>query len=193
MKKSLVGYSKFLSLVLRHDPSAAGLTLDGAGWADVGQLLIASAKRGYPGSFAALQEVVATNDKQRFAFSPDGKKIRARQGHSISVDVGLGAVPPPDVLYHGTAERFVASILSSGIHSGTRQFVHLSIDVSAATRVGQRHGRPIVLCVNAGGMQQEGYEFFLSENGVWLTREVPAKFVIVPDRFASESSGPTAD
>jgi putative RNA 2'-phosphotransferase len=192
MKKSLVRYSKFLSLVLRHDPGAAGLTLDRAGWADVGQLLTASAARGFPGSLEALQEVVATNDKQRFAFSPDGSKIRARQGHSIAADVGLSALPPPDVLYHGTAERFVAPILSSGIHSGTRQYVHLSVDVSTATRVGQRHGRPVVLRVDAGDMQLAGYEFFLSENGVWLTREVPSKFVshLDPNRCTSKCPRP---
>jgi len=177
MKKSLVRYSKFLSLVLRHDPSAAGLTLDREGWADVGQLLTASAARGFPRGLEALQEVVATNDKKRFAFNPDGTKIRARQGHSIAVDVGLHALEPPDVLYHGTADRFVASILAGGIHSGTRQYVHLSVDAATATRVGQRHGRPVVLHVGAGGMHQEGYEFFLSENGVWLTREVPSRFV----------------
>jgi len=192
MKKSLVRYSKFISSVLRHDPGAAGMTLDCAGWADVGQLLTACAARGFPEGLEMLQEVVATNDKQRFVFSPDGKKIRARQGHSIAVDVGLRALPPPDVLYHGTADRFVASILSSGIHSGTRQYVHLSVDVATATRVGQRHGRPVVLCVDAGDMLLEGYEFFFSENGVWLTREVPSRFLSQtdPERGTSECPRP---
>ena len=160
MKKSLVRYSKFLSLVLRHDPGAAGLTLDRAGWADVCQLLTICEARGFSGGLETLQEVVSTNDKKRFAFSPDGRKIRARQGHSINVDVGLNALPPPDVLYHGTAERFLPSIRSSGIHRGSRLYVHLSVDAATAARVGQRHGRAVVLCVDAGSMYREGYEFF---------------------------------
>jgi len=172
MRKSLVKYSKFLSLVLRHDPSAAGLVLDDSGWADVDALLAACARRGLPRDVVTLREVVETNDKRRFALSADGKRIRARQGHSLEVDLGLRPQQPPDVLYHGTAHRFLQSILTSGIQPRQRQYVHLSKDVKTAVEVGRRHGRPVVLAVDARGMSDAGHDFFLSENGVWLTREV---------------------
>lgn len=177
MRNSLVKYSKFLSLILRHNPGAAGLTLDSAGWADVDQVLSACKARGFPGDMATLQKVVETNDKKRFAMSADGTKIRARQGHSLAVNLGLVAQSPPDTLYHGTADRFLGSILASGLQRGTRQYVHLSLDISTATRVGRRHGRPVVLRVDAAAMERDGYAFFLSENGVWMTGEVPSKYL----------------
>jgi putative RNA 2'-phosphotransferase len=177
MKKELVRYSKFLSLVLRHDPGVAGLQLDREGWADVDRVLAASAACGFPGDVAILREVVATNDKRRFAFSADGRKIRARQGHSLVVDLGLAPQRPPQTLYHGTAEHFLASILDLGLQAGKRQYVHLCRDARAATRVGRRHGRPVVLCVDAASMHRDGHEFFLSENGVWLTTEVPPRYL----------------
>jgi len=177
MNNSLVKYCKFLSLLLRHNPDAAGITLDHAGWADVNEILSACEARGFPKGLEVLQEVVDTNEKQRFGFSQDGSKIRARQGHSIAVDIGLQAITPPVTLYHGTADRFVTSILTEGIQSGRRQHVHLSVDIATARKVGQRHGRPVILKVDAAGMHQEGYAFFCSDNGVWLTNEVPIRFV----------------
>lgn len=174
MDASLVRLSKFLSLILRHNPGKIGLTLDPNGWADVDELLL-KAKMDRP----TLERVVAENDKKRFAFSADGKKIRASQGHSISVDLQLEPVSPPEVLYHGTAERFRQSILENGLLHGRRQHVHLSKDVATALIVGRRHGKPVVFQIKAREMEKDGYLFFLSANGVWLTEHVPAKYLVV--------------
>jgi len=177
MEKSLVRTSKFLSLVLRHDPGKIGLRLDPAGWANVDELLSAAAASGTPIGRETLERVVAGNDKQRFAFSPDGTRIRASQGHSVDVDLGLQPRTPPEVLYHGTATRFVDSIREKGLHSASRAHVHLSADEATARAVGQRHGRPVVLTIAAGRMHRDGRPFFRSENGVWLTDEVPAEYI----------------
>ena len=177
MNKCLTHISKFLSRVLRHHPQAIGLSLDPQGWADVEQLLAQARRLGVELTLATLQEVVEQNDKQRFAFSADKARIRANQGHSIPVDLGLEPTPPPEFLYHGTAVRFSASIKERGLVPGRRNHVHLSADENTAARVGGRHGSPIVLKVQAGLMHAAGYQFYLSANGVWLTEQVPAQYI----------------
>ena len=129
-----------------------------------------------------LEEVVADNDKKRFAFSEDGQRIRASQGHSVTIDLGLVPSPPPELLYHGTATRLVESIRATGPHSASRQHVHLSLDPATATRVGQRHGQPVVLTVRPGEMAAAGHSFFLSANGVWLTDWVPVAYISFPEQ-----------
>ncbi len=180
MKRELVHISKFLSLVLRHKPEEIGITLDPDGWTDVGELLEAMRRHGRGISRETLDEVVATNDKKRFALSPDGLRIRASQGHSVEVDLGLQPVEPPEVLYHGTVERFLASIRGQGLLKGNRQHVHLSADRATAEKVGLRRGKPVVLVVESGRMHQAGREFFLSANGVWLTDSVPPEYLRFP-------------
>lgn len=169
--------SKFLSLVLRHHPEAIGITLDAHGWAEV-NVLIKHMKRKFPVfSLKMLEEIVATDNKQRYAFSEDNTKIRANQGHSLAVELELLPQIPPECLYHGTASRFVESILKSGLQKQTRQYVHLSNDIETATKVGSRHGNPIIFKVNTMTMYKEGFTFYLSANGVWLTDKVPPKFL----------------
>lgn len=179
MKPHHVKISKFLSYVLRHKPETIGLTLEDGGWVAVEQLLQALKAARKDVTRDLLEDIVQTNDKQRFAFSEDGTKIRASQGHSLQVDLGLRPIPPPDILFHGTARRFLDSILSTGLQPQQRQHVHLSPDEQTALRVGQRHGKPIVLRVNAGAMHADGHVFFLSANGVWLTAHVPPTFLHV--------------
>ena len=174
MNTQVVATSKFLSLILRHQPEKIGLVLDANGWADIDELLRLSAAKGRPLTRALLEEVVVTNDKQRFVLSEDGTKIRANQGHSVSVDLGLVPMVPPPVLFHGTATRFLESIRQQGLLKGSRQHVHLSPDEATAIKVGQRHGKPIVLKIAAGKMQRDGHQFFHSANDVWLTDHVPA-------------------
>jgi len=173
----IVATSKLLSYVLRHRPDSIGLVLDAHGWAEVGALLACLGAHGKPVDRALLERVVADNDKQRFAFSPDGSRIRASQGHSIAVDLQLREAEPPAVLYHGTASRFLKAILASGLRPGARHHVHLSADMTTATRVGARHGFPSVLAVDAARMREDGIVFYLSDNGVWLTAEVKPKYL----------------
>lgn len=171
--------SKFISLVLRHDPKAAGLTLDRNGWADVSALLAGMNRaRRSAITLEALQEIVKTNDKQRFSFNEDGTKIRANQGHSLRVDVELKEAQPPQRLYHGTVSRFLDAIRTEGLKPQSRLHVHLSADEATAIKVGKRRGSPVVLMVDAERMYMEGYIFYLSENGVWLTGSVPARFLL---------------
>ena len=177
MSDFIVRTSKFLSLILRHQPEKIGLSLDGEGWADIDDLLAKMAAHGRRLSREELDEVVANNNKKRFACSGDGLRIRASQGHSISIDLALEPVEPPAVLYHGTVERFLSSIESEGLVPGSRQHVHLSADVETATIVGKRRGRPIILEVDAAAMAQAGHRFYQSANGVWLTDRVPPEFV----------------
>lgn len=188
MRGRLTRVSRFLSLVLRHRPDQIDLELDEAGWASIEQLVERASSVGKELNRELILEVVRTNDKQRFAISPDGLRIRARQGHSIPVDLELRPVEPPELLFHGTADRFVESIRDKGLLAGSRLHVHLSKDRETATKVGRRHGRPVVLLVEAGKMWAAGYIFYLSENGVWLTAKVPAAFI----RF-SEGCGQRAD
>ncbi|WP_127354428.1 RNA 2'-phosphotransferase [Actinacidiphila soli] len=172
-EKSTVRTSKFLSRVLRHDPAAIGIVLDEGGWVDVEELLAASTRAGRRFSRAELDHVVANNNKKRFAYSDDGLRIRASQGHSVEVDLGLASAEPPPVLYHGTATATLPLVLREGLKPMSRQDVHLSADVETALRVGSRHGRPVVLVVDAAALATEGHIFRLSANGVWLTDRVP--------------------
>lgn len=171
--------SKFISLVLRHNPGAARIKLDDHGWADVEELIRGVKETGRTLDLQTLKEIVRTNDKNRFSFNEDCTKIRANQGHSIPVDVELKAAIPPNVLYHGTATRFLSGILNrrEGLKPGSRLYVHLSGDYDTAVKVGQRHGIPAVLQVDAKRMAEDGYTFYLSANGVWLTKEVPAEYI----------------
>ncbi|AKJ31096.1 RNA 2'-phosphotransferase [Caldimonas brevitalea] len=175
----LTTISKFLSLVLRHQPQSIGLHLDTAGWAAIDELLARTAAAGKPLTRDVLQQVVDTSDKQRFQISADGQHIRANQGHSIKVDLGLAAVPPPDVLYHGTAERFLASILAEGLSKRERHHVHLTEDRKVAASVGRRYGQLVLLQVDAAQMARDGRLFFRSDNNVWLTDAVPPHYLQV--------------
>ena len=175
---SLEHTSKFIALVLRHKPEAAGITLDGHGWAQVDEL-IAGVSRRMPLTREMLEEIVRTDNKQRYSFSPDHQKIRANQGHSIPVNVELKQAVPPDTLYHGTGEKYVESILREGLLPKSRLYVHLSRDAATAEQVGRRHGKPVLFLVDAAAMVRDGYAFYLSENQVWLTREVPVRYLTI--------------
>ena len=166
----LIKRGKKLSYLLRHDKS---YTFDEHGWREVSDLV---ANHGF--TMEELREIVATNNKQRYEFSEDMTRIRARQGHSIRVYVELPEATPPDLLYHGTAKAFVESIMSQGILKGNRLYVHLSTTIGMATKVGERHGKPAVLAIDAKRMHEDGIKFFLSRNGVWLTEFVDAKYII---------------
>lgn len=165
--------SKFLSLILRHKPQLVGLELDEHGWADVEDLI----RRVKGLDRTTLEQIVATDEKQRYSFSANGKLIRANQGHSIPVDVELEELKPPEVLYHGTARRYGAAIVAQGILKMSRLYVHLSSDVETARKVGQRHGKPLIFRVESLLMFNDGYKFYRSVNGVWLTEHVPAKYL----------------
>lgn len=173
----LVTTSKLLSYVLRHRPDSIGLALDANGWADVEDLLARLNAHGHAVDRALLEQVVADNDKQRFAFSDDNTRIRASQGHSVKVDLALAPAVPPPVLYHGTASRFLKAILAEGLHAAARHHVHLSLDVETAKRVGTRHGFPAVLRVDAARMHADGIVFYCSDNGVWLTDAVLPRYL----------------
>jgi putative RNA 2'-phosphotransferase len=177
MASNHVRISKFLSLVLRHEPAKAGITLDSAGWVDVDALLRGCATAGVHCTREELERIVAESEKQRFALSPDRRRIRANQGHSVEVDLNYARAVPPEVLFHGTADRFLESIKSKGLIKAQRHHVHLSADRAVAIEVGRRHGKPVVIGVAAGAMHRAGYEFFLSANGVWLVDHVPAEFL----------------
>jgi len=177
MKNDQVEVSKFLSYILRHRPGEIGIVLDGSGWASVDELIQKANVVGKSLNRELINRVVANNDKKRFSLSSDGSKIRTNQGHSINVDLKLREVSPPDKLYHGTATRFISSIEKEGLVPGSRQHVHLSCDVIAATKVGKRHGKPIVLVIDAKQMTEDGHKFYLSENGIWLTDSVSFKYI----------------
>lgn len=180
MSADMVRLSKFLSLVLRHKPEEIGLSLDDQGWAEIDELLRLANQGGRQLTRHLLERIVKENDKQRFAFSDDGLRIRASQGHSLQVDLALPPQKPPELLYHGTASHSVDSIRVYGLHKRQRQHVHLSRNAETATRVGQRHGRPVVLVVRAQQMFDAGHQFFLSANGVWLTEHVPVVYLDFP-------------
>jgi len=176
--KLLTDTSKFLSYVLRHEPQAIGLSLDQQGWASLDALIAAAAQHGRKLDRALIERVVATNEKKRFAISPDGACIRAVQGHSTdSVEIAFEERTPPAVLYHGTATRFLESIRKQGLAPGSRHYVHLSEDVPTATSVGQRYGKSVVLAIDAARMHAQGFKFYQAQNGVWLTPSVPAQFL----------------
>jgi putative RNA 2'-phosphotransferase len=176
-ERTALDISKRLSYVLRHRPDSIGLQLDETGWASVAELLEKLAHQGVTVTRGDLETVVAENDKKRFAFSTDGSRIRASQGHSVAVDLGYEPASPPDTLFHGTASRFVESIHREGLMRGSRAHVHLSIDHETAIRVGRRHGNPVVFVVEAQRLSAAGHLFYLSDNGVWLTEHVPVPYL----------------
>lgn len=173
----LIKLSKYLSKHLRHQPERLGLTLQPGGWVAVDELLAACSAHRMPISRAELAEVVAGNDKQRFAFDATGQLIRASQGHSVAVDLQLDPATPPALLYHGTTERNLPAILRDGLRKMTRHHVHLSPDIATARKVGGRRGRPAVLAVDAAAMAAADYQFYVSANGVWLVDSVPPEYL----------------
>lgn len=175
--KNLKETSKYISLILRHKPEAIGITLDEHGWADVEELIRGVGKT-HPLTMETLEEIVRTDEKQRYSFNEDHTLIRANQGHSIPVDVELEEVQPPEYLYHGTGEKYTASIEIEGLLPKSRLYVHLSEDLETAVKVGARHGKPVVYRVLSGRMAEEGYRFYRSVNGVWLTKAVPAAYLL---------------
>ncbi len=173
--------SKFLSLVLRHKPETIGLQLDQNGWINVNELIEKSNKYGVKFDRETLNHIVANNSKKRFAFNNKFDKIRASQGHSINIDLGYSNQKPPEILFHGTSEKSVQSILEKGLENRNRQHVHLSSDFDTAIKVGQRHGKPIVFMVLAERMYNDNFQFYISENEVWLTDYVPTKYLKIKD------------
>jgi putative RNA 2'-phosphotransferase len=178
-EKRVVKASKYLSRHLRHQPGALGLTLEPGGWVAVDALLEAMRRHGVVLSRADLEEIVANNNKQRFAFDETGQRIRASQGHSVPVDLQLTLVSPPDALYHGTGSAAIAVIQREGLRKMRRHHVHLTAEVATAVNVGSRHGVPVVFLVDAGSMARDGHQFYRSENGVWLTESVPPQYLRV--------------
>lgn len=179
----LKGISKFLSWILRHQPGAIGIQLNENGWADIEELIEKAGNYGVQFDREVLNQLVATNSKKRFAFNEAGDKIRASQGHSVDVHLGYTNQKPPEILFHGTGEKSVKSILEAGLERQSRQHVHLSSDMETAIRVGQRHGKPFVFKVRAEQMYQDNFRFFISDNGVWLTDHVPVKYLIPADEW----------
>ncbi|MFJ4687598.1 RNA 2'-phosphotransferase [Streptomyces sp. NPDC088789] len=178
-ERRIVKVSKYLSKHLRHQPERIGLALDEGGWVEIDTLIAAARAHGFRFTHEELDHVVATNDKRRFAV--DGPRIRASQGHSVEVDLGLPPATPPPYLYHGTVARHLDAIRAQGLRPMNRHDVHLSADRETATRVGARRGRPVVLSVDAGAMHRDGQVFHVSANGVWLTREVPPGYLRFPE------------
>ena len=169
--------SKFLSLHLRHEPEGLGLTLEPGGWVPIDALLAGAQKKGFPITRKELARVVADSDKQRFAIDESGLRIRANQGHSVEVDLQLDPAEPPAELFHGTGSTSVDGILATGLERRARHHVHLSPDTATAMKVGQRHGRPVVLVIDAAKMRADEHTFFCSANGVWLVDEVPPQYL----------------
>ncbi|WP_239326399.1 RNA 2'-phosphotransferase [Snodgrassella gandavensis] len=169
--------SKFLSYILRHQPEAIGLTLNPDGWVNIDTLIKQANLHGETLNREIIDQIVQTSDKKRFTISENGQNIRAAQGHSTKqVDIAYSEQKPPEFLYHGTATRFLNSINQQGLLPGSRHYVHLSTDAETATTVGARHGKPVILQINALTMFQAGYKFYLADNGVWLTQTIPAKY-----------------
>jgi len=183
MNSKMIKISKFLAFVLRHGGESIGLKLNKGGWANISDIikLDTNVFKNVDGNLTnIIKAIVSTDDKQRYKISKDGKRIRANQGHSLMVDLGLKSQKPPDILYHGTVQRYVSGIIEDGIKKGQRQRVHLSINVTAALKVARRHGKNIVLLeVNSGDMWLKGFKFYLSDNGIWLTDIVPSLYVTI--------------
>lgn len=170
--------SKYIALILRHKPETIGIKLDEHGWADVSEL-IAGVSKTHPLDMELLEKIVSEDEKQRYSFNEEKTLIRANQGHSVPVDVELAETEPPEVLYHGTGEKYVSSIDAQGLIAKSRLYVHLSKDVETALHVGQRHGKPVIYEVKSGEMNRDGFKFYLSVNGVWLTKVVPIKYLVM--------------
>jgi putative RNA 2'-phosphotransferase len=178
--KELIRTSKFLSLILRHEPERVGVKLEDAGWVAVDELLSAVNQHGVMLTLDQLKHIVATSDKKRFAFSEDSLRIRASQGHSLDVDLQYEPQAPPELLYHGTATRFLDSIRAKGLERMQRHAVHLSAETKLTLQVGGRHGKPVLLVIRAGDMHRAGHVFRCSANGVWLVDHVPVRFIEFP-------------
>ncbi len=176
-KKELTQKGKFLSLILRHQPETIKIKLDKEGWVEVDLLIKQMNKYQKKIDFKELEYLVENNSKKRYSFNSDKTKIRANQGHSLTVDLGLEKITPPEILYHGTAEKYMGSISEKGLIKKERHHVHLSFDMETASKVGLRHGKLVVLKVASALMSQEGFSFYKSENGVWLTDEVPCRYL----------------
>ena len=177
-EKYIKRISKFLSLILRHNPAKINLELDKNGWADVNELLSKAAKNKVKFTLEELKEIVKSNDKKRFSFNQDNTKIRANQGHSLkNIDLELTNIEPPAFLYHGTVAKFMEAIKEKGLLKMSRQHLHLSKDRETAVKVGSRRGKPIILSIRAMDMHNKGHEFYCSANGIWLTNHVPAEFI----------------
>lgn len=171
--------SKFLSLVLRHRPELLDISLDQNGWCDVNDLIDGMRRKGKLIDLKILKAIVESDNKQRYSFDDDHSKIRANQGHSMSVDLGLEEKEPPEFLYHGTVERFVESILEKGLIKGQRQYVHLSKDIETAQKVASRRGEGLILKISSRKMYRDGYKFYLSKNLVWLCDTVPREYISI--------------
>lgn len=178
MEKNLKNISKFMSLVLRHKPEVIGLELDENGWADLQELITKLNIKGAVVDEATIHQIVETNEKKRFAFNDDKTRIRANQGHSVKVDLQLNPATPPAILFHGTAEKVIASIMKKGLLKQERHHVHLTANRETAMSVGGRHGKPVVLEIDAEKMAADGFEFYLSENDVWLVEIVLPEYII---------------
>ncbi len=174
---NLTNLSRYMSLILRHKPEVIEITLDEHGWASVNDLICGIEKNNPGFNMDILEQIVRTDSKQRYSFNDDKSLIRANQGHSINVDVELKEKEPPEYLYHGTGEKYVKSINQDGLIPKSRLYVHLSKDIKTAENVGKRHGKEVVYRINSGQMYRDGYKFYLSENGVWLIKEVPVKYL----------------
>ncbi|MFZ1946742.1 MAG: RNA 2'-phosphotransferase, partial [bacterium] len=184
MDRNLVRLSKFVSLVLRHQPEIAGLTLGQGGWVEIEDLVAGAKKAGVELSPEALRDIVEREERKRFTISDDGRRIKANYGHSLPVDLGLEPTQPPETLFHGTAWHLVEGIAAEGIARKGRHYVHLSADGTTALEVGRRHGQPVVLKIRARAMHEDGFEFRLSESGIWLTRSVPPHYIEFPSGSA---------
>lgn len=180
-EKQLTHISKFLSLVLRHQPDTIDIQLDKNGWTDINELIEKANNYGIKFDRETLNQIVETNSKKRFAFNHTLDKIRASQGHSIDIELGYTNQKPPEILFHGTAEEFVQSISETGLEKRKRQHVHLSSDLETALKVGQRHGKPFIIKVLAEQMYNDNFQFYISDNGVWLTDKVPTKYLKLND------------
>jgi len=178
--KETIRTSKFLSLILRHEPERVGLELGEAGWVSADELLQAVNRHGVPLTLDQLKHIVATSAKKRFAFSDDGRRIRANQGHSVEIDSQYPPQTPPEILYHGTAARFLEGIRKDGLQKMGRHDVHLSAETKVTLQVGGRHGKPVLLTIRAGDMHRAGHVFRCSANGVWLVNHVPPEFIQFP-------------
>lgn len=174
---NLTNLSRYMSLILRHKPEVIGITLDEHGWASVNDLICGIEKNNPGFNMDILEQIVRTDSKQRYSFNDDKSLIRANQGHSVNVDVELKEKEPPEYLYHGTGEKYVKSINQDGLIPKSRLYVHLSKDIKTAENVGKRHGKEIIYRINSGRMYRNGYKFYLSENGIWLTKEAPVKYL----------------
>lgn len=176
-EKERVHLSKFLSLILRHQPDEIGVALDPGGWVEIEELIRQAKRHGVDLDRAAIGEITRKSAKERFEISPDGERIRARYGHSIKVDLGYQPQPPPQILYHGTAQRFLPDIQRQGLQPLNRRYVHLSVTRKDARQVGGRHGKPTILEIQAGEMAEDGYAFFSATDLVWLVKEVPPPYL----------------